>query len=120
MTPRVRLGAAAVLTGWSGLVLLWLAVAGASGGVPALRVLLIGPLLVAGPGTACALLLRFASRALCGVVAVLVSCPLLVLMAQASLYSGHWAPLGVGVAQLVLTLLLSAVALLRERHAAHV
>jgi hypothetical protein len=79
-----------------------------------LRILVVGGYLLVGPGLAVALLLALRDRLLSAVVAVLFSFSALVLLAQASLYSGWWRP-GAVIAVLVgLTAVFALVALVRD------
>jgi hypothetical protein len=104
---------------WSAAVLIW-SLAGHHGlEGSAVRSVLFGTLLLAGPGLAFVLLFRVTDTLLAIVVSVALSASLLVLAAQASLYSGRWSPFGVIEAITGLTLAVSAFCVLRPDVAAH-
>jgi len=117
---RARLAQpATLLTVWAAVVLAW-TLAGHRGleGTP-VRAVVYGSFLLAGPGCAFVLLLRIADTLLGIVVSVGLSCALLVLAAQISLYSGRWSPFGIITAIAGLTLAVSAICVLRPDLAAH-
>jgi hypothetical protein len=110
---------ATLLMIWSAVVLAW-TLAGHRGlEGSAVRTVVFAGFLVAGPGLAFVLLLRITDTLLAIVVSAGLSCALLVLTAQVSLYSGHWSPFGVITLISSLTLVVSAVCVLRPDVPAH-
>jgi hypothetical protein len=119
MRPGRLAQPATVLMIWSAVVLVW-SVTGHHGlEGTAVRTVVFGSFLLAGPGLAFVLLVRITDTLLAIVVSVGLSCALLVLAAQVSLYSGWWSPFGVVEAITGLTLAVSAFCVFRPDVAAH-
>lgn len=119
MRPARLAQPATALVIWSAVVLIW-TFAGHHGlQGTAVRTVVFGGFLLAGPGGAFVLLLRITDTLLAIVVSVGLSCALLVLVAQVSLYSGRWSPFGVIAAITALTLAVSVLCVLRPDVAAH-
>ena len=110
---------ATVLAFWSAVVLSWSLTGHHGLAGTAVRTVVFGGFLLAGPGLAFVLLLRITDTLLAIVVSLGLSCALLVVAAQISLYSGQWSPFGVINTLTGLTLLACAVCLLRPDVAAH-
>jgi hypothetical protein len=117
---RARLAQpATVLMIWSAVVLIW-SLAGHRGlEGTAVRTVVFGSFLLAGPGLAFVLLVRISDTLLAIVVSVGLSGALLILAAQVSLYSGRWSPFGVVEAIAGLTLAVSALCVFRPEVPAH-
>jgi hypothetical protein len=106
---KVRSVVLAGLIGWSGIAAVLSSLPPHRGFEPA-RFLIVGGLLLVGPGVALAAVLQIRDALVRWVLAVGFSCAVLVLAAQASLYSGMWAPHAVAYTGDILTAALACLA----------